>query len=134
MAYNWPGNVRELRNVVESSMIFAKDGVIRKANLPAYIFKTFDENSNSMRQTGSSDFRYDLKPERGPAKLSLRKASAPLREPIVSCDELLGKSLAEVEKDVIRLHLADSGNHTEVAKRLGISRQTLISKIKKYGL
>ncbi len=134
MAYNWPGNVRELRNVVESSMIFAKDGVIRKANLPAYIFKTFDENSNSMRQTNSSDFRYDLKPERVPAKLSLRKASAPLREPIVSCDELLGKSLAEVEKEIIRLHLADSGNHTEVAKRLGISRQTLISKIKKYGL
>ncbi len=32
---NWPGNIRELRNVLERARLFADDGVIRAANLPA---------------------------------------------------------------------------------------------------
>jgi len=32
---NWPGNIRELRNVLERARLFADDGVIRVANLPA---------------------------------------------------------------------------------------------------
>ena len=31
----WPGNVRELRNVLERAALFADDGVIRVAHLPA---------------------------------------------------------------------------------------------------
>jgi two-component system nitrogen regulation response regulator NtrX len=35
--YSWPGNVRELRNVVERSILFAKDGVAGLDCLPADI-------------------------------------------------------------------------------------------------
>jgi transcriptional regulator of acetoin/glycerol metabolism len=31
----WPGNIRELRNVLERARLFADDGVIRAAYLPA---------------------------------------------------------------------------------------------------
>ena len=31
----WPGNIRELRNVLDHASLFADDGVIRVAHLPA---------------------------------------------------------------------------------------------------
>ncbi|MEB0078541.1 sigma 54-interacting transcriptional regulator [Pseudomonas sp. CCI3.2] len=33
--FAWPGNIRELRNVLERASLFADDGVIRSAHLPA---------------------------------------------------------------------------------------------------
>ena len=33
--HDWPGNIRELRNVLERARLFADDGVIRSAHLPA---------------------------------------------------------------------------------------------------
>ena len=32
--YGWPGNVRELSNVIERALVLARDGVIRRADLP----------------------------------------------------------------------------------------------------
>ncbi|MDE1929914.1 MAG: sigma 54-interacting transcriptional regulator [Burkholderiales bacterium] len=34
-AHDWPGNIRELRNVLERARLFADDGVVRAAHLPA---------------------------------------------------------------------------------------------------
>ncbi len=34
VAYDWPGNVRELENMVERSILFAKDEVIKEMNFP----------------------------------------------------------------------------------------------------
>lgn len=34
-AYHWPGNVRELQHLIERSILLAKDGVIRKVDLPS---------------------------------------------------------------------------------------------------
>ena len=36
----WPGNIRELRNVLERASLFADDGVIRIAHLPAFPAQT----------------------------------------------------------------------------------------------
>ena len=46
-----------------------------------------------------------------------------------------GGTVAEVERDHVLRVLADaSGNISEAARRLGVSRVTLIDKMKKYGL
>jgi PAS domain S-box-containing protein len=37
-SYEWPGNIRELANVIEQSIISAKDGLIDLDNLPARLF------------------------------------------------------------------------------------------------
>ncbi|HEX4933568.1 MAG TPA: helix-turn-helix domain-containing protein, partial [Gemmatimonadaceae bacterium] len=52
-----------------------------------------------------------------------------------AADRLEGRPLAEVEREhilrTLRLH---EGNRTHAARALGISRATLIKKIKEYGL
>src|SRR5262249_34921414 len=35
--YSWPGNVRELRNVIERTVVLAKDAWIAAADLPPYL-------------------------------------------------------------------------------------------------
>ncbi len=133
MAYNWPGNVRELRNVIESSMIFSKDGIIRKANLPEYILKSLDsKDSGAVSAAKTQEFRYAVHPGKSVKGLSLGRTTVLAGDE--ARHEILDKTLAEIEKDIIAMHLAKSTNHTEIAKKLGITRQTLIAKIKKYEL
>ncbi|MFO7748585.1 MAG: sigma 54-interacting transcriptional regulator [Desulfobacteraceae bacterium] len=38
MAYSWPGNVRELENLIERLAIMADGNVIRKRDIPEYLF------------------------------------------------------------------------------------------------
>ena len=42
MNYYWPGNVRELENVIEYTVVRAKEEIIRLENLPSSIKSTFD--------------------------------------------------------------------------------------------
>jgi two-component system response regulator HydG len=49
--------------------------------------------------------------------------------------ELAGRSLAEVERELIRANLALlDGNREKTARALGIGERTLYRKIKEYGL
>lgn len=49
--------------------------------------------------------------------------------------ENVGTTMADMERDMIAGRIEEhGGNMTLVAKSLGISRQTLYNKIKRYGL
>ncbi len=103
----WKGNVRELKHAVEASMNLADEGWIEPHHLPSYL---------------------------------LKEAGVVCRAERVRVDNLdhqrgLQDVVAEVEKEWIQ-HALDSsqGNLTHAAKLLGIPRQTLQSKIKKYKL
>ena len=61
---------------------------------------------------------------------SVRGAQAPPAEP-----PALSQMIAQLERRVIRQALqAEAHNHTRTARRLSISRQTLLNKIQAYGL
>jgi two-component system, NtrC family, response regulator HydG len=50
-------------------------------------------------------------------------------------DETAGYTLRDMEREVIRSTLKSTGNNkSQTAKRLGVARQTLLNKIKEYGL
>jgi DNA-binding NtrC family response regulator len=100
----WPGNVRELRNCVERAFILASDRIGVEA-LP------FEE---------------------GPAPASAPGAATHPPEGGVWVP--LGASLAEAERDLIRLTLEHhGGDRTRTSKTLGISVRTLYNRIHKYG-
>jgi len=104
VAYDWPGNVRELRNLVERVVLMAGASRIDVGDLPEQV---------RLRRPG---------PRRAPASGTLFGGD---RVP----------TLEEVERAAIEHALGHlARNRTRAARALGISRQTLRTKIQKYEL
>jgi DNA-binding NtrC family response regulator len=105
--YPWPGNVRELRNVLERAMILTSGEVLHVEHLPPEI--------------GAS-------PAEGPPAPQAPPKAVPVAFPME------GVRLEEVERDLVRMALdATEGNQVRAARLLGISRDALRNRMKKFG-
>jgi two-component system response regulator AtoC len=111
--YPWPGNVRELKNIIERVMILQNVGTyITKENLPAEI-----QNAAVNDLPISSDDEYVLHAD--------PRHAANYRFLI---DHLTTKVKERILTRTLEL---SKGNKTVAARRLGISRYTLIRELKK---
>lgn len=110
--YNWPGNVRELEHVIEGAMnIVGTDEVIQIKYL----------------QTHFSNWPVKVKPARPKRR----------HDDTFSKDRNINliKKKSEHEENIVRKALLENkGNITKTARFLGISRQLLYYKIKKYNI
>ncbi|MBI2000963.1 MAG: sigma-54-dependent Fis family transcriptional regulator [candidate division NC10 bacterium] len=105
--YVWPGNVRELRNVLERAMILTSGEMLHLEHLPPEI--------------GA-----------GPAERPPAPQTPPKAVPAPFPTE--GVRLEEVERDLVRMALdATEGNQVRAARLLGISRDALRNRMKKFG-
>ena len=110
-AYAWPGNIRELENLIERVLLFADGPHITPKDLP-----------DTTRQ-GSS-----------PAPASLT-ASADTPTGEGGLKDIVRMKAAELEKDLITKALEETGgNVTRAARLLQISRKSLQTKMKEFGL
>ena len=104
LAHDWPGNVRELRNVIERAMVLEEAEWIQGAGL-------------HIESTGSTLPAEDPSPSRG------------------ATDGPFQVSLEEAEKSLVMKALEKAGgNQTRAAVLLGITRDTLRYKMKKFNL
>lgn len=103
--HSWPGNVRELRNVLERSLIIAREGTMLASHLPR-IFGT-------------------ALPLQASAEAPAVNANAITME--------AGHPLSELEKAYIQLTLKSTGNNKKrAAQILGISLRTLHSRVTEF--
>jgi two-component system NtrC family response regulator/two-component system response regulator AtoC len=109
-AYDWPGNIRELRNVIERAVALCPGQEVRLRDLPDYIYQPQKEPALAF-------------PVR--ATPSATQAAPPHRIQTVE------ESEAACIHEALRRH---KYNRLRAAKELGISRVTLYTKIRKYGL
>lgn len=58
LKYNYPGNVRELENIIERAVIFSRDGMIKKEDLPNNLGK---KNQNDIFDPTNFEIDYQLK-------------------------------------------------------------------------
>lgn len=101
---NWNGNLRELRNVIRRSVLFTKDNVLRKENLPDF---PKDNKSQIVVKTEQQESE--------------------------NRDLSLNNKANEKEQIIAALNQA-RGNKTVAAKLLQIDRKTLYNKMHLYGI
>jgi two-component system response regulator HydG len=113
--FDWLGNVRQLRNAAESMVVVDYDGIIDTDDLP-------EEIGGELPVLPTMPLKGDR------ALVQDISESGSLRE-------LVGKSMAEIERQFIMETLnAVGGNREEAAKILDIGERTLYRKIKEYGI
>lgn len=121
VSYHWPGNVRELKNVMQQVGLLCDGSVIRKGDLPIL----FPRQMGYPMVTG---FVQTASPVFGADQCQDTPAEIPLKE-------LRTRSWSDIERQQIADALRRfNGNRTKAAAYLGISRRSLLDKIKKYGL
>jgi two-component system, NtrC family, response regulator AtoC len=104
LAYPWPGNVRELSHVIERAVLWSKGAMLDVEHLAL-----------------------EVPPEHVEPAVD---GSAPL-----PASRPQGMELEQWERALIEQALRESeGNQTRAAQRLGISRDTLRYRLKKYGI
>lgn len=105
LKYSWPGNVRELENLIEGAMNnIQNQHVLMPEDFPEYIVP-YKENSVIMSKYLNNNYEN------------------------VTLPELLEDIEAKYIKEAL---LSLNGNITKTAKKLGMKRQTLQHKLKKY--
>ncbi|MBL8113917.1 MAG: sigma-54-dependent Fis family transcriptional regulator [Acidobacteria bacterium] len=121
-AYDWPGNVRELKNVMESAVLFAQGSRIDVRDLPEGL-----RRATGVVVPEMPTFPEDAAPER-------LEGGAAIGPPTLSfTGSLVGKTMAEIEKEAILTALqASGGNRKKAAERLDIGLRTLQRKLKEY--
>ncbi|ACY14009.1 sigma 54-interacting transcriptional regulator [Haliangium ochraceum] len=113
--HQWPGNVRELRNAVERACVLQEAGVILPEHLPERL--------------------RDARAPAGPGALAGANTSAASAADGPPAEVDVREYIATVERDAIVAALEEcGGNQTHAARRLGMSRRSLIYKLEKYGL
>jgi transcriptional regulator with PAS, ATPase and Fis domain len=104
--HTWPGNIRELKNTIERAIILSEEQEIG----PAHIM--LQQRSNVPA-----------------AEVSEARQGLVIRIPAE------GITMEEAERQVLEATLGLAGkNQSRAARMLGISRPTIIRKIRKYGL
>ncbi|HET9951206.1 MAG TPA: sigma-54 dependent transcriptional regulator [Candidatus Eisenbacteria bacterium] len=102
--YRWPGNVRELRNLLERVVLLEDDELLREDHLPAEMIAQYEAVPRALR---------DALVARGESDINL-------------------PTLSEVEREhILKVLEATGGNRSQAARVLGISRQSLIERIKR---
>jgi DNA-binding NtrC family response regulator len=118
--YAWPGNVRELRNAVERAVILAKNGILRREDLPAAIARSTDDSL-------PRDLKELENPRPGDEPDGCAMADCIVGTP--------GMTLEELKRRLILTTLDATGNNiTEAARKLGISARTIYNKIRKWNI
>jgi DNA-binding NtrC family response regulator len=114
-AYPWPGNVRELSHVIERAVLWSRGTTLGADHL----------SLTTPLEPAPSTEPVPATPEGGARPPA---AGAPAFPP-------LGVDLARWERTMIEQALRDAGgNQTRAAHRLGISRDTLRYRLKKFGI
>jgi two-component system response regulator AtoC len=109
--YPFPGNVRELENLLERAMIFAESDTLGPADLTLPAGFAAARTPGKARTLGST-----------PGFAPLKAGFAP-------------RTLDSLEREAILNALQRwEGSRTRTAAELGISRRTLLNKIKEYGI
>jgi transcriptional regulator with GAF, ATPase, and Fis domain len=110
LSYPWPGNIRELSHVIERAVLWSRDNIIDVEHL----------SLTTPAKAGQD---------------SPEQAADPAVSQPGAGDLPTGVDLTQWERTMIERAMRDAGgNQTKAAHRLGITRDTLRYRLKKFGI
>ncbi len=128
MSYDWPGNVRELRNIVERALILGPEGILECLDLPLppepgdHGLAAAQVLPGPGGEGAASAAESALSPGARPGGHGFRLPPS-------------GIVLEDVEQEFLRQALeATRGNQTKAAEMLGLTRDALRYRMKKFSL
>src|SRR4051812_27050362 len=117
LSYPWPGNVRELSHVIERAVLWSRNGTLNVDHLSI---------AAPMRVESDAG---------GGATNSVEQALPRANCPTAASHLPEGVDLSQWERSMIEQAMREaSGNQTKAAQRLGITRDTLRYRLKKFGI
>ncbi len=120
LSYDYPGNIRQLENIIEHAVTLCEGDKLVLEDLPEYL--VLPDVARPM-----------LALPRGETPVEAESAASGLPANPDKPEAIV--SLAELEKNyIIQALEVCKHNHTEAARRLGISRSTLWRKLKEHQL
>jgi DNA-binding NtrC family response regulator len=127
VAHPWPGNIRELENLMERTVLFCEGPQIGVADLPPEI----GHLTPVALPTGASAAP-SPSPSPSPSDDGARGTGTPAGS---SLKEAVRAQTERVERELIQRALDETGgNVTQAARKLKISRKSLQTKMKEFGL
>jgi DNA-binding NtrC family response regulator len=124
MHYPWPGNVRELENAIHTAVVLAKENTLQLSEFPVF---TENGDAPGLDFDQINNDYYNL----------FTTLLDPIFGRIVANSEgrIYNDLLAALERSMINAALrATSNNQVQAAQTLGISRNTLRDRMKRYGI
>jgi two-component system response regulator AtoC len=138
LAYPWPGNVRELSHVIERAVLWSRGATLDVEHLSLATPAPAPQAAAAAAQSGAPRAATPLAADRVASSPPAVAPAAAGEAPGGSNGPGLpppGMDLDGWERAMIEQALRESdGNQTRAAQRLGISRDTLRYRLKKYGL
>lgn len=117
-SYSWPGNVRELMGVVRAAMLHSRGVVLLPESLPPELRSTSQTAGVALAATSQASIE----------SLVTRLLAS-------NEDKLYERAMVELDRVLITRVLDETqGNLSKAAQRLGVSRNTLRSKMRASGL
>ena len=122
--YDWPGNVRELENAVQTAILMSKQDILLLDNFPV-LNKLIPEQGGTLQE------------EAGDYEKGIHNVMEAMFKDSLAADrdKLYEAVMAKLEKTLIKMALDEANNNQiKAAKLLGISRNTLRTRVKAYNL